>query len=129
MKKHLLTFLFVIVFICVGVSVASAKNSSAPGNSVAVSKSLSPARTISNKIKGLKSKCAVVPCAAQLDALLEANFFYEIACASGGYQVGCSPGDEAYLLQTASIYELCLWWNGYSIDKTKDRHKRQGSNV
>ena len=127
MKKNLLTFLFVIAFICVGVSFASAKNSSSTGNSIAVSKRLSPAKTISNKIKALEAKCRLVPCQSQLQDLLEANFFYEIQCAGGGYQLGC--GDEAYLLQTADIYELCLWWNGYSLkntDKKMDRDKRKG---
>lgn len=132
MKKNLLTLMFVIAFICIGVSVASAKNSSSPGNSVAVSKRLSPAKTISNKIKALKAKCGVAdPCAAQLADLVDANFFYEIQCADGGYLVGCAPRDEAYLLQCADRYELCLWYNGYSknIDKTMARNKRQRSNV
>ncbi len=113
MKKNLLTFLFLIAFICVGVSVASAKNSSSSGNLVAMSKRLSPAKAISNKIKALEAKCRLVPCQSQLQDLLEANFFYGIWCADGGYQVGCSPAEEAYLIQTAEIYEFCLYWNGY----------------
>jgi hypothetical protein len=114
MKKNLLTLMFVVTFLCFGATFASAKTSSPTKNSANVSKKTSAAKAISNKIEALKAKCkANVPCQSQLQDLLEANFFYGIACADGGYQVGCSPIDEAYLIQTASIYELCLAWNGY----------------
>lgn len=131
MKKNLLTLMFVIAFICVGVSVASAKNASSLGNSVAVSKKLSPAKTISNKIKALEAICnGMVPCAAQLDWLLQVNQIYEFDCAAGGFQVGCSPDAERDLIEAANIYELCLWWNGHmkNIDKTKDRNKKLDPN-
>lgn len=132
MKKNLLTFLFVIAFICVGVSVASAKNTSSTEKPVAVSKKLSPAKIISNKIKALEAKCGttMTPCASQLQDLINANFFYEIQCAPN-FLVGCAPGEEANLLRAAAIYEGCLWWNGYNsknIDKTKDRNKKQEPN-
>lgn len=130
MRKNLLTLMFVIAFICVGVSVASAKDTSSPENSVAESKGLSPAKIISNKINALEAKCeGAQPCASQLQALLEANFFYEIQCAPN-YLVGCAPGEEANLLHAANIYELCLWWNGHmkNIDKTRDWNKKLDRN-
>ena len=115
MKKNLLMLVFVIAFVCVGVSVASAKNSASPGNSVAVSKKLSPAKIISIRIKALEAKCgaAVIPCASQLQDLIQANYFYENGCAAGGYQASCLPNEAAYLIQLGGIYEACLWYNGY----------------
>ncbi len=131
MKKNLLTFVFVIAFLCGGALAVSAKTASSSGNSVAVSKRISPAKTISNKIKALEAKCAMVPCESQLIDLIDANAYYEILCGGTGYPVGCGGLAEQYLLERAAVYELCLWWNGYSknIDKTKDRNKRQGPNV
>lgn len=129
MKKNLLTLMFIIAFICVGVSVASAKNSSSLGNSVAVSKRLSPA-----KIKALEAKCGpLMACDYELQELLFNNMLYENQCAAGGYQVGCAPIATLILLQSAADWEDCMirsgGFNSKNIDKNMDRNKRQRSNV
>lgn len=124
MKKNLLTLMFVIAFICVGVSVASAKNASSLGNSVAVSKRLSPAKIISNKIKALKARCGVDDCGHELSLLLNINDIYEDACAPD-YIVGCDSGLEAAVIKAGEDYEACLNSGPVSknLDKTMNRNK------
>jgi hypothetical protein len=138
MKKNLLTLMFIVTFLCFGATFASAKTSSASGNSVSASKKLSPAKNISNKINALKAKCAMQVCASQLDDLIDAANHYEIICGGTGYPVGCGGAWETYLINAAAIYELCLAYNSYlrtNTDKKMDRNtvmtvdKRRGSNV
>jgi hypothetical protein len=74
MKKNLLTLMFVLAFICVGVSVASAKNSSSSKNSVSESKA-----TV-NKIKALRAVCNT-DCGQLLAELQTLNENYEASCA------------------------------------------------
>ena len=122
-----------IAFLCGGALAVSAKNSSSLGNSVAVSKRLSPAKIISNKIKALEAKCKAMACEYELQELLFNNMLYENQCAAGGYQAGCAPVAELILLQSAAEWEECMYWSGgfnvKNIDKNMDRNKRQRSNV
>ena len=118
MKKNLLTFLFLIAFICVGVSVASAKNSSSPGKSVVVSKKVLVAKT---KAASLKIRCeSSGDCAAQLRDLLFFNAIYEYWCAPS-YASGCAPIAEGVLIGAGAAYEYCLNANA-SVLKNKDRN-------
>ena len=131
MKKNLLTFMFVIAFLCGGALAVSAKTFSSSGNSVAVSKRLSVAKNTSIKNKGLKAKC--MACQYELENLVTNNAVYEAACASGGYQNDCAPVARLLLLQSAEDYEECIYWdlyfNGKNIDKTKDRNKKQNADA
>lgn len=123
MKKNLLTFLFVIAFICVGVSAASAKDSSSLGNSVAVSKRLSVAKTISDKIKSLKARCAAGDCQLELDILLKINDVYGELCAPR-YSGGCASDLERLLIRVADDYERCYYGNfAKNMDRDMDRNK------
>ena len=126
MKKNLLALMFVIAFICIGVSVASAKTSSSPRNSVAVSKRLSPA-----KIKDFKAKC--MACESELLDLQIANWLYEVNCAAGGYQSTCNPAGAQVLIAAGNDFEECLYWSGAlnskNIDKTMDWKRKQRPNV
>lgn len=124
MKKNLLTLMFVIAFICVGVSVASAKNYSSPENSVAVSKRLSPAKIISNEIKGLKARCGLQDCGIELQLLLNINDIYEQACPPP-YYASCEPGLAGAVISAGNDYENCLNspYSSKNTDGTMDRNK------
>lgn len=129
MKKNLLTFLFVVAFLCGGALVVSAKNSSPSANSVAVSKRLSVAKTISNKTKALKARCEVGRgCGAELAMLFLWNTLYESVCAPD-YITGCSPLLENALTGVGTRYEECLNNPARSsvrnIDRNMDRNKIQ----
>lgn len=122
MKKNLLTLMFVIAFICVGVSVASAKSSSSLGNSVAGSKKVLVANT---KAKSLKVKCMPeAACADELAVLLAVNAVYEYNCAPN-YVVGCSSTLENMLIGAGMNYENCLLnsINSKNTDRTINRNK------
>lgn len=93
MKKKFLTLMFVIAFLCVGASAASAKNSSPSANPVVAPSKLSPAKTLSNKTKSLKTICKAAPCDSERDALIAANAVYDSYCGPI-YPYGCEPALE-----------------------------------
>lgn len=126
MKKNLLTLMFVIAFVCVGVSVASAKNSSSPRNSVAVSKKILVAKT---KANSLKARCNVlIPCSGELTVLLLVNSLYESYCASGNYQVSCAPFLAGALIDAGNAYQGCMdVFISKNIDRKIDRKKTEKS--
>ena len=77
MQKSLITIIFVMAFVCGGVLVVSAKNSSPSNNSASVAKK---AKAIANKIKAIKARCTT-DCVELLETLLSVNEDYEAACA------------------------------------------------
>lgn len=126
MKKNLLSFLFVIAFLCGGALAVSAKTSSSPANSVAVSKKVLVANT---KAKSLKVKCKpVTGCGGELLLLLTVNSIYESACAPD-YLASCSPGLASYLQGAGMAYEACMSnpLLSKNTDKTMDRNKTEKS--
>jgi hypothetical protein len=133
MKKNLLTFMFVVALLGVGVSAVSAKTDVSSGNSATVSKKPSAAKVISNKINALKAKCTAGPCADELYDLIDANANYLILCSGTGFPVGCGGLAEIYLLQTAEAFEMCIQiYGGNSskhTDKKMDRSRMQESKV
>lgn len=124
MMKNLLSFLFVIAFLCGGALVVSAKTSSSPANSVMVSKRLSPAKIISNKIVALKARCGVDDCGHELQLLLNINDIYEQACPPP-YYASCEPDLANAVIRAGNDYEQCLNspLNAKNIDTTVDRNK------
>lgn len=111
--------MFVIAFICVGVSVTSAKNSSSSENSVNVSKRLLAANPISNKIK---ARCKADDCGQELSELQNINDIYEGACAPN-YLGSCEPGLAGAVIRAGERYEACLNspYQAKNIDRTMDR--------
>ncbi len=122
MKKNLLTFLFVVAFLCCGTLVASAKTSLSSMNSAELSKA---ARTISNNIEALAAKCQVgMDCEGELHALREANKRYLLEC-SPPYDASCAPRWARQLIVAGEQYDECV---GGATSKnlfiTKDRIRR-----
>lgn len=137
MKKNLLTFLFVMVFVCGGALVVSAKNTSSPANSVAVSKNLLSSKDKAKELykarvlaNSLKNKCGGGGgCGNELAFLIISNDIYSSYCAEGGYQVGCAPVLEGVLLFAAAAYEACISGFTSNIDKEVNRNKRIAQNT
>jgi hypothetical protein len=122
MKKNLLTLMFVIAFICVGVSVASAKNASSSANSVAVSKKVLVSKTKANSLKAI---CMVADCGHELQLLLNINDIYEQACPPP-YSASCEPDLANAVIRAGNDYEQCLNsppYNAKNIDRTVNRNK------
>ena len=132
MKKNLLTFLFVIAFVCVGTLVVSAKTPSSSENSANVSKRLVAVKTFSNKTKAVKAKCNAAPCDGLRDNLIALNTIYDNACGPA-YLSGCEPDLAGDLQRAGGAYENCL--NGGSpelavkTDRAIDRNKSVKSRV
>lgn len=126
MKKNLLSFLFVIAFLCSGALVVSAKNTSSSANSVAVSKNVLVAKT---KANSLEARCKVeVPCSGELTVLLLVNSLYESYCAEGGYQVSCAPFVAGALIDAGNAYQGCMdVFLSKNTDRTVDRKKTEKS--
>lgn len=125
MKKNLLTFLFVVAFLCGSALVVSARNSSSPTNSVAVTKTLLVAKI---KAKLLKARCEdETGCGSELRLLLGLNALYEERCASGGYSASCETELATYLIRAGELFEQCLDMRNVAknIDGTIDRNKRE----
>ena len=138
MKKNLLTFLFMVVLVCAGALVVSAKNTSSSANSALVSKDVLVAKTKVNSkeltkaralANSLKARCKVdIPCSGELTMLLLLNSAYESYCGSGGYQVSCAPFLADMLIAAGGAYEGCM--NVYyskNTDRTIDRKKTEKS--
>lgn len=125
MKKNLLTFLFVIVLVCAGALVVSAKNTSSSANSVAVSKRVLVANT---KAKSLEARCENNRCGFELRVLLELNAYYEQSCAPL-YLGSCEPRLADAVIQAGDEFEQCLDDRllAKNIDRTIDRNKREKS--
>jgi hypothetical protein len=122
MKKILLSFLFVIAFLCGSALVVSAKTTSSPANSVAVSKKVLVAKT---KAKSLKASCEVNSgCAGELLVLLFWNSVYEYYCAPD-YLASCESGTANAVINAGYAYEQCLANPILSknTDRTMDRNK------
>lgn len=128
MKKNFLTLMFVVAFLfgsALVVSAKSAKTSSSPANSVAVSKKVLLAKT---KANSLKVECkSEQMCASELALLLAYNALYEYNCAPD-YIVGCSPTLEYLLIGAGMAYEHCISYPHMSknTDRTMDRNKTVG---
>lgn len=126
MMKNLLSFLFVIAFLCCGALAVSAKTSSSPANSVAVSKRVLVANT---KANSLKTRCKIgIGCSQELSILMAINAVYEYNCAPD-YVTGCSPTLESMLTGAGDVYESCLSspFLSKNTDRTMDRNKTEKS--
>lgn len=121
MKKNLLTFLFVVAFLCGGALAVSAKNTLLPANSVAVSKS---AKKVSKEIKSLKANCKFDDCGYELQFLLDVNDFYNQQCAPNYYS-SCEPDLANALIRAGNDYEACLDspYQSKKVDRNMDRKK------
>lgn len=116
MKKNLLTLMFVVALLCGSALVVSAKTSSSPANSVAVSKKVSVANT---KAKSLEARCkANSACGEELFVLLFWNAVYEYYCAPD-YSVSCEQGTANAVINAGYAYEQCL--NNPLLSKNTDR--------
>ena len=121
MKKNLLTLMFVIAFICVGVTVASAKNTSSSANSSSVSKKLSVAK---GKIKSLKANCKGLQlCDSILNDVILWNGIYNFWCAPD-YLSSCAPWVADTLIDLGNAWASCMNLSK-NTDKTIDRNKTE----
>lgn len=122
MMKNLLSFLFVIAFLFGGALAVSAKTSSSPANSVAVSKRVSVANT---KANSFNARCKVESgCGTDLAVLLLWNAIYEYQCPPP-YEASCAPGTAQALINAGIAYETCLNspFLSKNIDRKMDRNK------
>ena len=121
MMKNLLSFLFVIAFLFGGALAVSAKTSSSPANSVAVSKRV---LVVMAKANSLKTRCKFDDCGIELQLLLNINDIYEQACPPP-YYASCEPGLASALITAGNDYERCLNspLNSKNTDETMDRNK------
>lgn len=128
MQKTILTFIFLVAFICAGNSLASAKSPASQERSISASKRA----TVANKrTKVLKLKCKTdAPCLGEWAVLMAANAAYEYACAPE-YLSSCAPELAWYLEGAGMAYEFCLNnpYEARNSDNARDRDKLERSRV